>query len=51
MDIKQVHYNVPLDNENLKHLISTTPLSWGTSEETIEKVLKISTIKTKLRLI
>ncbi|NLB89167.1 MAG: methyltransferase domain-containing protein [Syntrophomonadaceae bacterium] len=44
LDIKHVNYNVPIDNENLKHLINMTPLSWGTSEETIEKVLDSSSI-------
>lgn len=44
VDIKNVRYNVPIDKENLKHLISMTPLSWGTSEEKVEKVLESESI-------
>lgn len=40
LDIRSVHYNVPIDYEKLKHLIYMTPLSWGTNQKNIEKVLK-----------
>jgi 23S rRNA (guanine745-N1)-methyltransferase len=35
----RIHYDKRLDQTNLKHLIHMTPLSWGTTEENLEKAL------------
>lgn len=53
LDIKHINYNMPVDNENLEHLIYMTPLSWGTTQKNIEKVLKsnIDTITIDLAIL
>ena len=41
LDTQQILYSVRVNKENLGHIIKMTPLSWGTSNENIEKVLKM----------
>ena len=36
----RILYNMPVDKENLKHLIRMTPLSWGAADERIKEALK-----------
>ncbi len=45
IDIKKLKYSLPIDNDYLKNLSIMTPLSWATTEERVEKLLK-SNIKT-----
>lgn len=39
IDTQKVKYNLSLSNEELNHLIKMTPLSWGVSDEKVQKVL------------
>lgn len=41
IDTQRVQYSVPMDNTTLGHLIYMTPLSWGTTEEQLQKVLQM----------
>ena len=41
IDHKKILYNVRLPNENTKHLLKMTPLSWNVENERIEKVLNM----------
>ncbi len=36
----RILYNMPVDKENLKHLIRMTPLSWGAADKRIKEALK-----------
>lgn len=37
---KRITYNMSITEDNLLHIINMTPLSWGTDNERIDKVLK-----------
>lgn len=39
MDIQNVRYSVELSKDELRHLIKMTPLSWGATEDKVQKVL------------
>lgn len=39
VDIQRLQYHVTLDSSLVQHLVQMTPLSWGTTEERVQKVL------------
>lgn len=39
LDVQQVQYNRVVNKESLEQLIKMTPLSWGASEEKVQKAL------------
>ncbi|NLM72653.1 MAG: hypothetical protein GX184_01280 [Clostridiaceae bacterium] len=41
IDTRQIQYSVKLDNDELKHLIKMTPLSWGVDENKIARTLEL----------
>ncbi|WP_458123898.1 putative RNA methyltransferase [Paenibacillus sp. Z3-2] len=42
IDVESIQYQVNLNTQLIKPLLGMTPLSWGTSEERIEKVLQLN---------
>lgn len=42
IDIQRVQYSVTTDNTIIGHLVCMTPLSWGTTEERLQKVLRMN---------
>jgi 23S rRNA (guanine745-N1)-methyltransferase len=42
LDVKSIRYQVNLSEQLIESLLGITPLSWGTSEERIEKVVQLN---------
>lgn len=42
LDVESIRYQVNLSDQLIEPLLGMTPLSWGTSEERIEKVLQLN---------
>ena len=50
-DMQQLKYRIDLDNTLIKPLVYMTPLSWGVTEERMQKVLEMSSAKITIDLI
>jgi len=42
LDIQRLQYRVSIDSTLLEHLVCMTPLSWGTTTEVMQKVLRMN---------
>jgi 23S rRNA (guanine745-N1)-methyltransferase len=50
LDIQRLQYSVAIDSNLIEHLVYMTPLSWGSTEERLQKVLRMNLRETTIDL-